>query len=372
MTIIILQPAMPMYRRALFELMAKEVGSGFFVYASFEGNLGALEVDRAGIEWLRSLEPLKSIIPGLEWQPGALSIPLSRGDTLVVSGAPRTVSTLVLIAKAKLLGVRVVWWGHYWSSTSKSWRASIRLGLMRLADSVVFYTDQEVDEYSRRYSVREAKPVIGLNNGLDAAAIDRYRTTYSSVSRQRDLIFIGRLVPKANLELLLQAMVLPACAHMHLDIVGDGPSRTALAELSVGLGVDSRVRWHGALVEESEIAKVANKCKAFVFPGNVGLSLIHGLSYGLPVVVHDNRWEHAPEIAALQVGVNGSTFRQGDAPSLAHVLASTLSDGAKLDAYSSAATETIRGSFNTVDMSRRFLSVLLNTGPGGAGVGRGE
>ena len=37
--------------------------------------------------------------------------------------------------------------------------------------------------------------------------------------------------------------------------------------------------------------------RIFVYPGEVGLSLIHAMAYGLPCLVHSDRLKHMPEIS---------------------------------------------------------------------------
>jgi glycosyltransferase involved in cell wall biosynthesis len=328
----------------------------FGVYASVE-SMGVLSKRASRPSWERPLGPMRRLLPGLFWQQGALSIPVARGDVVVIPGAPRCLSNLAVLVKARLRGARIIWWGHYWTSTSRAWRAGLRTLLMHLSDALLFYTDKEVEEYlgARRYN---RKPVLALNNGIDTDEIVRLRAPYVPSSRPHDLLFIGRITPKAELGLLLEALSLPACAGVRLDVIGGGEGETLLRRRCVELGMADRVSWHGGTVDELRIAETANACKAFIYPGGVGLSLIHALAYGLPAVVHNNRWRHMPEFAALRAGENGVTFRQGDAASLACAIASLLADPERLRAMSAAAIATTSHSFNVADMADRFFSAI--------------
>jgi glycosyltransferase involved in cell wall biosynthesis len=267
-------------------------------------------------------------------------------------------STLALLIKGWIVGAQIVWWGHYWSSTSKPRRAALRLVLMRMADAVIFYTDQEIDDYRARAGTSVAKQVFALNNGIETSEITLLRRPYVAGSRNRDLLFIGRLTQKAELEILLTALARPECTGVTLDVIGDGPRRSDLELRADVLGLGQRVVWHGGIIDEARIASIANECKAFIYPGGVGLSLIHGLAYGLPAIVHDDRWAHMPEIAALKAGKNGTTFPHGDAIALANVVSETLLHTDKLDRMSLAAVETTTRTFNTEDMVRRFCDAL--------------
>lgn len=301
---------------------------------------------------------MRPLLLGLEWQEGACWVPVGRGDVLVICGAPRTLSTIVLLFKGILSGAHTIWWGHYWSATSRSWRAAIRYALMRVPDAIVFYTEQEVDDYYAGVGNRRKKRAFGLNNGIETDEIVRLRTVYSLEHRPRDLLFIGRITPKAEIDILLEALSVPSCEGVTLDVIGSGHDAARLRKRCVDLGIADRVAWHGGTVDEKQIAAIANQCKAFVYPGSVGLSLIHGLSYGLPAIVHDNRWAHMPEIAALKPGRNGVTFQRGEAGSLAVTIAALLANQTRLTEMSRSATDTTAVTFNASDMAERFCSAI--------------
>lgn len=356
--ITVVQPAVPSYRLSLFARMAQRFGSGFTVYASRQQELGVLCETSERAYWQRDLGPMRRLIAGLEWQVGALALPVSKGDILIVCGAPRAISTLALLMKGRLKGARTIWWGHYWSSTSKPWRAALRFALMRIPDAILFYTDQEVSEYRAAQGKRVSKPVIGLNNGIETQDIERLRIPFDPSGRPRDLLFIGRVTAKAELGLALEALTQPNCADVTLDVIGDGPERFRLQEWARTLGIGDRVVWHGPTVDETRIAAVANRCKAFLYPGSVGLSLIHGLAYGLPAIVHHERWAHMPEIAALEADKNGVMFRKGDATDLANTADRLLSNAEALKRMSRAAIDLTDRTFNTSDMSERFFRAL--------------
>ena len=187
-----------------------------------------------------------------------------------------------------------------------------------------------------------------------------------AANRPRDLLFIGRITLKAEFDLLLEALVRPECAGITLDVIGDGPALTLLKKRAERLEISERIAWRGGTVDEALIATVANRCKAFVYPGSVGLSLVHGLAYGLPAIVHDDRWTQMPEIAAHEPGRNGITFRRNDTVSLAEAINDLLSDPQSLDAMSKEAAALVDRTFNAKDMATRFCNLvtidLQNTG----------
>ena len=107
---------------------------------------------------------------------------------------------------------------------------------------------------------------------------------------------------------------------------------------------------------------ITNRCRLFAYAGEVGLSLLHGMSFGLPAIVHSDRWRHMPEIAAFLDGVTGRSFAYGDAEGLAHAIADLMDDAEALNAYSKAARERVEDTFNTKDMARRFVEMVRRIG----------
>jgi glycosyltransferase involved in cell wall biosynthesis len=353
MKVTILQPANPPYRHDFFDRLYKRYGDAFEVAYS-ETVLDGFPQDDSCFKWARKIGPLRTLVNGLEWQTGAVRLPVSSRDVLVVAGTPRMITTLILLLKARLVGARTVWWGHYWSSTSKTWRFFLRLPMMLLAHGVLFYTDVECSEYRALTGGLDRRPMSALNNGIAVDQIQKLRQDYSAETRPASLLFIGRLTEKAHLTMLLEAMTYANCADIKLHVIGWGSAGPALQTKALELGIDTRVTWHGALVDEERIAEIANQCRAFVYPGPVGLSLIHSMAYGLPAILHSNRWRHGPEIAAFTDGQTGVAFQPNDAADLAQKVATLIPDTDTLNGLSREALAITSSSFNTREMARRF------------------
>jgi glycosyltransferase involved in cell wall biosynthesis len=112
------------------------------------------------------------------------------------------------------------------------------------------------------------------------------------------LLFVGRLVRRKGLDVLLRA--LPALAavepRLRLDVVGDGPEREACARLCEELHVERIVRFHGALPREAvrsrlRAAHIAVMASRTMPNGEAEGSPVfskEALAVGLPLVATDN------------------------------------------------------------------------------------
>lgn len=354
--IIIIQPAVPKYRLNYFNRLSEYYGNIFSVYAANE-DLGALTAKRPTQIWEKHTGPILKILPGLEWQVGMLSIEITKSDIVVICGAPRCLTNIIFLLKARFLGAKTVWWGHFWSASSKRWRFILRTMIMRLSNFLLFYTDKEVEEYLTLVGSRQ-QPAFALNNGISTEDIQKNRVIYNAKIRGRRLLFIGRITAKSELDVLINALANSKLKDVILDVIGDGQLIENFQSLARKLGVENSIKWHGAITEEVSIAKIANQCSIFVYPGGVGLSLIHAMAYGLPAILHSDRYKHMPEIAAFKDGVTGLSFHHNDPTSLAETIDETLQDCTRLEIWSSASIEVVERSFNTKMMSQRFIDMI--------------
>ncbi|MEZ5597650.1 MAG: glycosyltransferase [Pseudomonadales bacterium] len=103
-----------------------------------------------------------------------------------------------------------------------------------------------------------------------------------------DLIFLGRLAPIKNLQVLLEAVAELNKSHpVTLAIVGAGELDSALKSLAVQLGIENRVTFAGM---QKDTVSWLRSARIFVLPSvseGLSLSLMEAMSAGLPAVVSD-------------------------------------------------------------------------------------
>lgn len=292
------------------------------------------------------------------WQSNLLKFPIESSDIVIIPGNIRFLSYLLFFIKCKLKGVMVGFWSHYWSGSQVGFLSFLRFKLYSVSDFLVLYTEREVS-FARRNPVLRGSLLIGLNNGLDYKAIEPYVIEYDAWLRCKRIVFSGRLTDKSCCFGLLHALALLDDHDVVVDIIGDGPELEGLKELSVSLGVENRVFFLGSVFDEKSISTVFNEAILFVYPGNVGLSLIHAFAYGLPVVIpRMKRNQCMPEIDAFKHLDNGFYFVNGSWKSLALTIDNLIRQPSRLNEVSVSAKCTARSSFNSERMARRLVGGL--------------
>jgi len=292
------------------------------------------------------------------WQKNLIYFTVKKDHIIVVSGNPRYLSTILFVLKAKLVGAKIIWWGHYRSSTSKNWRIKLRLGLMKFADGIIFYTEDEVKKYLTSKQRKESRPIVGLNNGIDVVPIRRLRKKYDSNSRSYEILFLGRVTEKASFHILLKALQHRKIKNISLNVIGNNNFDPYLKLDKYKFTNGVKINYYGKLTDEKKISNIANRCRVFVYPGSIGLSLIHSMAYGLPSLIHSDPLKHMPEIAAFKEGVTGLTFNRNNSEDLAMKLCSMMSNTSQLDFMSKECLNIVENDFNTKTMSEKFSNFV--------------
>ncbi|HTU65470.1 MAG TPA: glycosyltransferase family 4 protein [Steroidobacteraceae bacterium] len=367
----ILQPVVPHYRLPLFDSLFDRLNGKLRVRASRNdgGMISSVTVQRPWLDLEHDCVPL--LRGRLYWQRDLTPRDDARqGDVAVIAGNPRYLSTFRFAERARRRGMGLVWWGHGWSPTSTRLHARIRHRLMARMDAVLAYTEEEAVELRR---ILPNVAVLGAQNAIDQTPIRRaraewpearlrgFRTTHALDGR-RVLLFCGRLRQEIStgIDLLIDAM--PALVRSDpswlVVVVGDGKDRERLVKLTRQRGVADNFRWVGAEYEENALAPWFLSSLGYVYPGSIGLGLLHAFGYGLPVITHSDRRRHGPEIAALIPDWNGLEFDAASPATLADQVLRLSGDPALRERLGRNALETVTSRYSIDVMVDRFVSAI--------------
>jgi glycogen(starch) synthase len=153
--------------------------------------------------------------------------------------------------------------------------------------------------------------------------------TLQTVPRDRELVFVGRLVCEKGVDLLLEAMkyLQPPWHTARLTVVGDGPERASLQTQAKALGLSLQVTFRGVLDQE-RVAQELRRHKILVVPSlyeePFGIVALEGAASGCLVIGSDGGGLHEA------IGPAGTTFRRGNAVDLAAQLMRLLAADTEL------------------------------------------
>lgn len=359
--IVISQPAIGRYRKGFIDEIIKLNNEDYkiIIFASKVANTGAKSMEKLPKEIDYNLVKHTSILNLFFWQSiivKVLKLRLNKNDKFVFCGNPRYLSNMLLAFWLKYRGVDCIWWGHGWSSTSSRLGSFIRFKLMNFF-RIILYTDNEVKLLKKHIK----NNMCALNNGLDVKNI-RTGYEFNHIKYNYDILqiaFIGRITEKSDFDLLINALceISPIERdRIKLTVVGE-ITRSEINRIhSKAKYLD--INLYGEVWCESEITKILEHCHLFVYPGAVGLSIIHAFAIGLPVLIHSDIKFHMPEASAFVDNVNGFSFERGCLKSLTNSLNWAINNKPILADYAVQAYDTVKFSYNSEDMASRFMRFI--------------
>lgn len=320
MKVRIVQPLVPEYRKALFDGLCEIRSWETEVLASdiFGGDF-SVKLDKAKYDYGHSFRRVGPFL----WQKGITLKGLTRGDVLVVCGDIHQLSSLWVALTARFCGVKVVWWGHHATATSSLLSTRIRLWIAKkLSDVMLVYTYTGVDYLEQRGFA--CGRVFATGNTINQEPINDAISGYDGkdmFSGHPGVLCCSVLREKVKLDLAIRALGDYRLKDVRMAVIGDGPMRQKYEEVAKETKVADRILWLGATRNQEDMAPWFLSAKCFVYPGAVGLSILHSMSYGLPVVVHSNPAHQMPEYEIMEDGRTGVCFNEGDVQDLANKLA---------------------------------------------------
>ena len=104
----------------------------------------------------------------------------------------------------------------------------------------------------------------------------------------------------------------------NLTFVGDGADRANLEALVSKYHLEQNVWFYGACYDEGVNAELVYNADLCVSPGNVGLTAMHVMMFGCPVLTHNDYPHQMPEFEAVHPGETGDFFERDNIASLAN------------------------------------------------------
>ena len=318
----------PHYRTALYKQMAENLDCDFYFgdrlkqkikladYSDFVSFKGVLRNRFFGYHFY--------------WQSKSIGIAL-KYDKILIDGEIYNLSAWVILLLGFLLNKKVYLWGHGWYGREGFFKKIAKKTFLGLAFHNFVY-----GEYAEKLMLNEGfshKKLSVIYNSLDyqkqlsirqklvkGDIFDNYFKNKGKV-----VIFIGRLTKEKKLWMLLQLVSkLNMTQSVNAVIVGNGEEKVMLMDEAAKLGVDERVWFYGDCYDEELISELLFNADVCISPGNVGLTAIHSLTYGCPVITHNDFPYQGPEFEVVNDGFTGTFYERNNITSLVSVTESWL------------------------------------------------
>ncbi|MDY6873011.1 MAG: glycosyltransferase family 4 protein [Chloroflexota bacterium] len=354
----LVQRVLPSYRAPFFNALGRACTGGLSVFAGDprpeELIHPAKGLDDAEFAQGRNLHLLRGRFY-LCWQRGLMD--WLRGwdpDALIVEANPRYLRTGAAVRWMQHKERPVIGWG-LGAPTPTGPLAAIRIArrrrFLRQFGALITYSATGAEEYTALGIPRD-RIFVAVNAVTPAPEGPPPARPAPEEITQPQLLFVGRLQPRKNLDNLLRACAgLPAERQPALTIVGDGPDRARLEALAADIYPETH--FTGALYDEALTAQFA-KADLFVLPGTGGLAIQQAMRFGLPVIAAEADGTQADLVRPT----NGWQAPPDDIPALTRVLDTALSDLGRLRRMGAESYQIVAEEINLEQMVAVFVEAL--------------
>lgn len=262
----------------------------------------------------------------LFWQPDAVVAAWRvRPDVIIGVGSPYSVTSWALLLLGRITNAPVLLWTHGLLVPEKGPKWLIRSLQYRLASGLLLYGERSRDLLARQGMTEERLHVVFNSLGVtkdeqarlevSTEAKSALRREWGISEEEHVLIFVGRLQRRKRLDRLLTLVhgLRDANCRVHALVVGEGEDRTHLERLATDLQVRAVVHFLGESRDETKLADCFGISDLCVIPSGPGLTVIHAMSYGVPVLTTNDVGDQYPEAEAIEDGVNGFLCPMDDA-----------------------------------------------------------
>lgn len=332
------------YRLAIFQLLNNKFDCDFY-FGNRMKDVKKLDYNSLP-GYKKELKNIK-LFSIIYWQKGAVSLFFKNYNKYIILGEYYCLSTWVLLLLCKLSKKKIYLWSHGWYGNETIVKRVTKKIFFSLSDDILLYGN-----YARNLMIKEGfKPdkLHVINNSLyysDQIQIRKQltiSTIYSDYFRNGNpvILFIGRLTKEKDLDQLVQAWKILNEKYISVNLVfiGSGEVEEYIRKETLD---NENVWFYGPCYDEQNISELIYNANVCVSPGNVGLTAIHSMVYGTPVITHNDFTKQMPEFEAIIPGKTGDYFIKDNIADLVNVIKKWISPLVQRD-------EVRRQCYNIID-----------------------
>lgn len=313
----------PHYRAPIFKLMDEELHCDFYFGDTLNNQIK--RIDYTILSGFKKEVKNKTLNRyGFMWQKGVWQLIFKPYKHYIITGAPSILSSWVLLILAKLTGKKVYAWSHGLKKPVKTKGEVFQKIFYKLCHRILLYGDFSKDVMLKE-GFKEVK-LIPIYNSLDYKLQLKVRAQLQNSSVFEDyfknthptLIYIGRFQKTKKLDLLIKAVHQMKLENIscNLVFVGSDVENNNLPELVKEYALEKQVWFYGPCYDEEILANLFYNAAICVSPGPVGLTALHALTYGCPVISNDDFENQMPEHEVIISGKTGDFFENNSVASL--------------------------------------------------------
>lgn len=313
----------PHYRSNIFVEIDKKINCDFFLGNNVAGSIKKMDYSLL-LNFKKEVNNKWFIKKPVYIQEGVLRLLNEDYKTFLLSGELFNLTTWMVLFLAPFYGKKVYLWSHGFYGKEGRVKRFIKKKFFNKAEGVFLYGNYAknlmIDEGISKeklnviYNSLDYSKQLPLRNKMKESSV--FKNKFKNTSK--NLIFVGRLTKIKRLDLLIKALSILKLEglNLNLTIIGDGVEKTTIANLIKENNLSENIWLYGACYDEFKLSELIYNADLCVSPGNVGLTAIHCLTFGTPILTHNNYSMQMPEFESIVEDETGSFFNYNDLDSL--------------------------------------------------------
>ena len=308
----------PHYREPIYKAMSENLNCHFYFGDRVDTDIKKFEYQK--LDGFCGELQRKELFGGFHWQKGVVELINKEYTKFIVTGDPFCLSTWILAILCKLKKKKIVAWTHGWYGRENGIKKFVKKTFFKLFTHILTY-----NEYSLMLMKEEgfaSEKLSCIANSLDSSRQKNIRENLHKTDIYTAhfensfpiILYCGRIQKRKKINLLVDCVkkLKERNIDCNLVIVGKDVDGVDISTMVKSRGLENNVWEYGACYDEKVIGELFYNAAVCVSPGNVGLTSIHSLTYGCPVVTHDDLTTQMPEFEAIIDGVTGSFYKYGN------------------------------------------------------------
>lgn len=312
----------PHYRLPIFQEMNGQMNCEFYVGDHVRTPIKSIDENKLS-GYKATLHNI--FIGSFYWQHHSVQLIFKPYQYYILDGEPYCVSSWVILLLARFTGKKTIAWTHGWYGKEGFIKRLIKKTFYSLFNKLMIYS-----EYSIKLMEKQgfsSDKLFCIANSLDTDKELNIRRNLKETdiytkhfgNENPTIIYCGRIQKRKKLELILESIKLLNSQNYTINavFVGKDIDNLHLEELSKLIGCPNQVWFYGPCYDDNILGELFYNANLCVSPGNVGLTAIHSLTFGCPVVTHNNFAYQMPEFESIIPNMTGDFFQQDDIKDLA-------------------------------------------------------
>lgn len=372
----------PHYRVSIFRRLSQNPNLDFRIYAGTNTQvIGGTKIASAeetgrieGINWYPLKKSLRIGFPKkiFEWQPEAIKIACREKYDAVICFGGRSLSNIFVKIICRIRGIPLIEWGMGIRGPESGIKWFLKAQRAKLAHAHLIYGKFASDWYKTHgfkedsvFTVRNSLDYeyqVKIKSEITREKITEIRERFRCVSHGDRLVFCSsRLENNKDLHLLIQAVKILKEKQRNVKalLIGSGDLKQTLVELAQKEQVQDRLIFWGPCYDERILGEMISACELCVVPGALGLTAMHSMVYGIPVLTRENTsYLHGPEVEAVIENKTGGFYRHGDVAHLAQRIEEMLYPEPAKNRMSENCMKMIQENFTPAYQERVIIQCL--------------